>query len=212
MPALSIIKQLQSLPLFSQLEVEEIRTLIEHSPNRSRQYGKGEWIALQGEAIRSLPILLAGQVRAQMTSPEGKRLTMDLISAPELLASAFVYSTQGRYPVSIEAMEDCELWHLDKEYFLGYMSRYPSVMRAFLGLISDRCNFLSQKLNALGLQSLRERLLNYLSTHGSLGKQEELALLLGVARPSLARLLADLVDEGILYKEGQNYRLTTKLQ
>lgn len=198
---------LAGLSLFAGLTDEALKALTSDSPNRSRSYQKGEFIALQGERIKSLPILLTGQVRAQMTSPEGKRLTVDNISAPEILASAFVYSSEGRYPVTIEAIEDCELWHLDKEYFLSYMSRQPSVMRAFLGLISDRCSFLSQRLNALSLQSLRERLLGYLRTHDELGKQEELALLLGVTRPSLARLLGELVEEGILCKEGQSYRL-----
>lgn len=201
---------LLSLPIFRNATREVVNTLITNSPNRIARYDRGELIALQGSRVKNLLILLSGKVRAQMTSQEGRRLVVDNIDAPEILASAFVYSTDSKYPVSIEAIEPCTLWHLDKEYFIRFMSCYPMVMRAFLESISDRCNFLSQKLNTLNLQSLRERIINYLHKYGSLGKQEDLALLLGVARPSLSRLLSDLVDEGILLKFGQNYQLRNK--
>lgn len=198
---------LRQIPLLREASEGALAELLAQSPSHTRQYQAGDLIAMQGSSVRSLLILTAGAVRAQMTSPDGKRLTMDVIEAPDILASAFVYSTESRYPVSIEATEPAEVWQLDKEYFLGFMSRHTSVMRAFLRAISDRSNFLSQKINALSLQSLRERLIAYLKKHERVGKQEELALMLGVARPSLARLLGELVDEGILLKDKEGYRL-----
>lgn len=206
------IQDLRQLPLLREASDEALKELIDKAPSHKRCYSRGELIALQGSSVKTLPILLKGQVRAQMTSSEGKRLTIDVIVAPDLLAAAFVYSTENKYPVTIEATQEVEIWHLDKEYFLLFMSRHTSVMRAFLRLISDRSHFLSQKIKALNLQSLRERLIAYLKRHKSIGKQEDLALLLGVARPSLARLLGELVDEGILLKEGNHYTLASKAQ
>lgn len=198
---------LRQLSLFAGAADDALQELIDKAPSHTRTYEVGDIIALQGQRVKSLLVIISGAVKAQMTSSEGKRLTIDNITAPDLLASAFVYSTDNRFPVTIEAVENCTIWHLDKEFFLGYMSRHTSVMKGFLGIISDRCSFLSQKVNALSLQSLRERLIGYLHLHHTVGKQEELALLLGVTRPALARLLAELVEEGVLVKERQNYRL-----
>lgn len=195
------------MPLFRHASEEAIRELCDKAPSHTRSYVAGDIVALQGQSVRDVLIIVSGAVRAQMTSPEGKRLTIDNISAPDVLASAFVYSTEHRFPVTIEAVEPSEVWYLDKEYFLGYMSRHTTVMKAFLCMISDRCNFLGQKLKALSLQSLRERLIGYLERHQLVGKQEDLALLLGVARPSLARLLSELVEEGVLYKDEEGYKL-----
>lgn len=204
----SQVDKLQEMALFKYASVEALRELVENSPSHIRMYKAGDIVALQGSAIRSLLILTEGSIRAQMTNAEGKRLTMDTIEAPDLLASAFIYSTESKLPVTIEAIEPSTILHLDKEYFLSYMSRHTSVMRAFLALISDRSSFLSQKINALNLQSLRERLINYFRKHNTtIGKQEDLALLMGVARPSLARLLGELVEEGILYKDSEGYHL-----
>lgn len=75
-------------------------------------------------------------------------------------------------------------------------------------MISDRCNFLSNKINTLNLQSLRERLISYVRSHGIIGKQVDLALLLGVTRPALARVIGELVEEGILIKRDGEYQLS----
>lgn len=200
-------QSLKALSLFHDASDEAIAELIEQAPTRLRTYSSGDIVARQGAEVQTIPILLAGTVRAQMMGAEGKRLTMDTLEAPNVLASAFVYSSDNKYPVAIEAIEDATVLHLDRESFLSFMSRYPSVMRAYLGMISDRCSFLTHKINTLNLQSLRERLISYTRQHGSIGKQVDLALLLGVTRPALARVIGELVDEGILTKEHGEYRL-----
>ncbi len=202
------IATLRQIGLFAPAKDEELEELIRHAPGRVLTYDRGEIIAMQGSRIKSLLVLLSGSIRAQMTSPEGKRLTMDEIEAPDLLAAAFVYSSQNQFPVTIEATEPHTIvWGIDREYLLGFMGRHISVMRSFLGLISDRSYFLTQKINALSLQSLRERLLGYLARHGSTGKQEDLAMLLGVTRPALARLLSELASEGVITKGEGGYQL-----
>lgn len=200
---------LKSLVLMQGIPKDVLLELCNQAPSRVDTYTSGNIIAMQGFPIRSLLILLRGRVRAQMTNPEGKRLTIDEIVAPELLASAFVYSSENSYPVTIEAIETSIVWSIDREYWLDYMSKHRDVMRNFLQIISDRGAFLSKKVHALSLQSLRERLINYLRTHGATGKLEDLSLMLGVARPSLSRLLAELTDEGVLCKANGGYILVT---
>ncbi len=80
-------------------------------------------------------------------------------------------------------------------------------MRKFLQLVSDRTLFLSKKLNAFALQSLKSRILNYLRMHGTILNQREVAQILGVARPSLARALSELASEGCIRIEEKEMRI-----
>ena len=137
---------LRSLSLFEHASDEAIDELIHLSSTRLRSYEAGDIVARQGAEVHALLILTTGIVRAQMMGAEGKRLTIDTLEAPNVLASAFVYSSEHRFPVAIEVTEPATILHLDKEQFLGFMSRHPSVMRAYLEMISDRCNFLSNKI------------------------------------------------------------------
>lgn len=137
----------------------------------------------------------------------GKQLTIETLKAPQLLAPAFVFASENRFPVNIEAKEKCEILVINKNIFLEFLHQHPAVMRNFLQLVSDRTLFLSKKLNAFALQSLKSRILNYLRMHGTILNQQEVAQILGVARPSLARALSELASEGCIRMEEKEMRI-----
>ena len=194
------IHTLLKMPPFQGITEEELLSLILAPEHARRQCKPADFIAMQGEAYRSLFILCCGSVRTQMVSAEGKQLTIETLKAPQLLAPAFVFASENRFPVNIEAKEKCEI-------FLEFLHRHPTVMRNFLQLVSDRTLFLSKKLNAFALQSLKSRILNYLRMHGTILNQQEVAQILGVARPSLARALSELASEGCIRIEKKEMRI-----
>ena len=191
------------MSLFEGCEAEALHQLLREAPNSLRIYKEGEYIARQGDACRSLFILMKGNVKTQMENAEGKQLTIDWIKAPDILAPAFIYASENRFPVNVEATELCEVLVMDRTRFEAFMHAQPAVMRNFIAIISDRSLFLSRKLNEFALQSLKSRLLNYLQMHGGIHNQQEVAFILGVARPSLARALSELIAEGKITMTGK---------
>lgn len=191
------------MSLFEGCEAEALHQLLREAPNSLRIYKEGEYIARQGDACRSLFILMKGNVKTQMENAEGKQLTIDWIKAPDILAPAFIYASENRFPVNVEATELCEVLVMDRTRFEAFMHAQPTVMRNFIAIISDRSLFLSRKLNEFALQSLKSRLLNYLQMHGGIHNQQEVAFILGVARPSLARALSELIAEGKITMTGK---------
>lgn len=194
---------LTRMSLFEGCEAEALHQLLREAPNSLRIYKEGEYIARQGDACRSLFILMKGNVKTQMENAEGKQLTIDWIKAPDILAPAFIYASENRFPVNVEATELCEVLVMDRTRFEAFMHAQPAVMRNFIAIISDRSLFLSRKLNEFTLQSLKSRLLNYLQMHGGIHNQQEVAFILGVARPSLARALSELIAEGKITMTGK---------
>ena len=200
---------LTRMSLFEGCEKEALHQLLREAPNSLRIYKEGEYIARQGDACRSLFILMKGNVKTQMENAEGKQLTIDWIKAPDILAPAFIYASENRFPVNVEATELCEVLVMDRTRFEAFMHAQPAVMRNFIAIISDRSLFLSRKLNEFALQSLKSRLLNYLQMHGGIHNQQEVAFILGVARPSLARALSELIAEGKITMTGKQVVLNT---
>lgn len=194
---------LTRMSLFEGCEAEALHQLLREAPNSLRIYKEGEYIARQGDACRSLFILMKGNVKTQMENAEGKQLTIDWIKAPDILAPAFIYASENRFPVNVEATELCEVLVMDRTRFEAFMHAQPAVMRNFIAIISDRSLFLSRKLNEFALQSLKSRLLNYLQMHGGIHNQQKVAFILGVARPSLARALSELIAEGKITMTGK---------
>lgn len=200
---------LKQMSLFEGCDMEALYQLLREAPNSLRTYKEGEYIARQGDACRSLFILMKGNVKTQMENAEGKQLTIDWIKAPDILAPAFIYASENRFPVNVEATDLCEVLVMDRARFEAFMHAQPAVMRNFIAIISDRSLFLSRKLNEFALQSLKSRLLNYLQMHGGIHNQQEVAFILGVARPSLARALSELIAEGKITMTGKQVVLNT---
>lgn len=195
---------METKTLFDGVPKEIIDKLLQNKYNAWRTYNEGDYVVQQGTLCRSLYVLVKGTLTASMTNAEGRELTIERLSAPELLAPAFLFGKENRFPVTLKAESRCELCIIGKNYFLEFMHNYPSVMENFIARISDRCVFLSRKLNEFALQNLRFRVLNYLKQHGTITNQQEVSLRLGVARPSLARILSELLKEKVLVKQGNS--------
>ena len=133
---------------------------------------------------------------------------MDTLSAPEVLASSFIFSTDGIFPVTIIAASDCSIWLISREAMLRILKADQTVMQNYLRVISDHSMFLSNRLVEFALQTLSSRIVSYIENNGPISNLQETAFILGVARPSLSRAVSQLVSQGTLRKTTDGYVLT----
>ena len=138
-----------------------------------------------------------------------KEFTLDTLSAPEVLASAFLFSTEGIFPVTIIAASDCSIRLISREAMLRILKADQRVMQNYLRVISDHSMFLSNRLVEFALQTLSSRIVSYIESNGPITNLQETAFILGVARPSLSRAVSQLVAQGTLVKTAQGYTLST---
>ena len=141
-----------------------------------------------------------------MTGEEGREVLVDHLKAPMLLAPAFLFATPNIVPVEVNAMTDCVVWHINREAFLGFMQHEPTVLRAFLEVLSQRGHFLSGKMRTFAVNGLRNRILEYLDANGSITSVAAAAEQLGATRPSLSRVLSEMVSEGLITKDVKGYK------
>jgi CRP-like cAMP-binding protein len=88
------------------------------------------------------------------------------------------------------------------------------VLVNFLDMISNRSQFLSEKIKFLNFKTIRSKLAQYiLELAGDKSElrfdrtQSDLADYFGVARPSVARTLGDLENQGIIETSGRNIKI-----
>ena len=199
-------KKLINMPVFAHLSMEKLEEFLEKTPCRLAHYETREHIAMQGAPCRAFILLCEGQVRASMIGTDGRQVTIEDHEAPMLLASNFVFATHNHFPVDIIAITPCEIMVIEKEPFTELMCTEPVVLQNFLRILSDRSHILTRKLGSLVLLKLKNRIAAYLLEHQEIRNQQEVADYLGVARPSLARVLAELAQEGSVVFE--NRRIT----
>ena len=162
---------------------------------------------MQGYACNSLYLLGEGSVYARMVSEEGKEFILDTLYAPEALASAFVFSTDRIFPVTIIASADCGIWKINRDSLKKLLLGDREILSNYLKIISDHSMFLSRRLSEFALQTLSSRIISYVTRNGQIDNLQEAAFILGVARPSLSRAISQLVSQGILDKSENSYVL-----
>ena len=192
-----MIIELQRFELFSSCSetmLEELLSL----PYRRKEYKDGDRVVSVGDTCDWLMLLAEGTVESRMGAQSGKEVVIEKMQAPMILAPAFLFAKNSTIPVEVSMTTDGVVWYIHREAFFKFMTAHPDVLKRFLEILSDRSHFLSGKVRSFAVKSLRDRVLDYIRQHGAITNVAEAAEMLGVARPSLSRLLADLQDEGLL--------------
>ena len=197
--------ELKALPLFASLSDGELEELLA-APHRRYEYKSGKTIMNAGDAVQSLVVLTAGRVETRMGGDE-REVVMERLAAPCLLAPAFLFATDNTIPVDVIAIEDSVLWTINREGLVHFLTAHPKALSQFIRSVSDRCRFLSEKVRTFAIKGLRNRVLDYLQSHGPITQVAATAESLGVARPSLSRVLAEMVAEGIIKFDNKKYTL-----
>ena len=192
-----MLKELQRFELFSSCSEAMLQELLS-LPYRRKEYKAGDRVVSVGDTCDWLMLLAEGTVESRMGAQSGKEVVIERMQAPMILAPAFLYAKNHTIPVEVSMMTDGVVWYIHREAFFKFMTTHPEVLKQFLEILSDRSHFLSGKVRSFAVKSLRDRVLDYIRQHGAITNVAEAAEMLGVARPSLSRLIADLQDEGLL--------------
>lgn len=210
---------LQKAPLFNSLRIDEIEKILSEIPYRIRKYKAGSLIVNGGEQVKSLMIVISGVVKGEMVDYAGKVIKIEDIPAPGALASAFMFGNRNLYPVNVIAVTDSELLIIDKNPFLNLLMRHDLVLVNFLDMISNRSQFLSEKIKFLNFKTIKGKLAQFILQKAGKDKssivlemtQNDLADFFGVTRPSVARAIGEMEEEGLIEAKGKNIKVLDKI-
>ena len=210
--------QLSQAPLFRGLTAEDIRTILSSIPYRIRKYQSGSLISHSGEQVSSLMIVVNGIVKGEMVDYAGRIIKIEDIPAPGALASAFIFGNKNKFPVNVIAVTDSELLFIAKAEFLKLLMRNDIILVNFLDTISNRSQFLSEKIKFLNFKTIKGKLAQYILQLAG-DKDDEIKLdrtqhdlgdFFGAARPSVARALGEMEEKGYLVVKGKWIRILNK--
>jgi CRP-like cAMP-binding protein len=193
-------------PIFTGLSAEEIEIMFQKCHCFTKTYDVGDIAAFSGEPVNFLMIVIEGSVKGEMVDFSGKTIKIDDIKAPNPLASAFIFGKQNRFPVNVMANEKTKLLYIPKYDFLKMLQTDIRLMQNFLNVISGHTQILANKLKFLSFKTIKGKIAQYILSLAGTDKdvvelpltQSDLAEQFGVARPSLARALGEMAEEGMI--------------
>ena len=214
-----MIPALVNNPLFREITPERLFADLEEISFHTRSYKKGEILAQQGAVCNRLVILTKGSVRGEMIDYSGRLIKVEDIAAPRAIAPLFLFGEENRYPVEVTANEPTEVIELPKSSVLSLFRKNEQFLENYMNLSANYARTLSDKLFFMSFKTIRQKLASYLlrlykqqqQTHITLDRsQQELSDYFGVSRPSLARELAHMQEDGLLIADRKHITILQK--
>lgn len=159
MDAFSITGVLSNMPLFSRLDGDSLYLL----SRRAREFtaARGEQIFAKGEPVNGFYFLLEGKVKLAFLSSRGTEKIVDIVNGGQSFGESMVLADRP-WPFYAQVIQDAGLLFIEKEAFSELLEQQESLKDYLLDSMSQRLCDLFSHMEALCLQTSRERVVGYL--------------------------------------------------
>ena len=185
------------------------------SLGRLQSYHRGEVLFCAQQKAKGFYYLESGEIRVYKMDENGREIEVVRLEPGEFLGEAIAF-VSSVYPFFAQAVKDSKVLFFERDTIFRKMEKEPVVAKFFVDLLARKCVVLSRKIESLGLQTVRQRLIQYFLSNCS-GEQKcvielkvkkiELAKILGTVSETLSRNLKQMQEEGLIKVEGRRIRV-----
>jgi CRP-like cAMP-binding protein len=215
---------LSRIPLFEGLAPEELAKMAKGV--HQIRVAKGDTLFRQGDACTGFHVLVYGQIKLGISSPQGTEKVVEIIQAGQSFGEAIMFMDKA-YFVFAQALTDSLLLHISKAAIYEELAADHAFVRKMLAGMAMRLHQLMIDVESYSLHSGTQRVIGYLMHELPEHEQAndnvvlELATNKGVIASRLnltqehfSRILHDLIGLGLIVVDGKRILIPsmTKLQ
>ena len=212
-----MIKTLKETVVFNSIDEKTIKNILEKTKYEIKKYSPNESIAFRGDEVRGLYIILKGTLTTEMLTEEGNVIKIEELVPSDVIASAFVFGKKNSFPVDLNAKDEAEILFIERKEFLKILFSKEKILENFLNEVSNKTQLLTSKIwDSFNNKTIKKKFCDYVKKNQknnlfSIQNLGALAEYFGVERPSLSRVLSDLVKDEKLERIGRNkYKILDK--
>ncbi|MDI6698629.1 MAG: Crp/Fnr family transcriptional regulator [Candidatus Saccharicenans sp.] len=180
-----------------------------------KKLAKKQYLFTSGQEAAGFFYLISGEIRVFKMDRQAKEVEVVRIKPGDFFGEAAAF-TSSCYPAYAEAVAESEVIFFNKQQFFQRLDKNPAVARFFIKLLAEKCLILNERIESLGLKTVRQRLAQYLLSRcsGQTGclvevrvKKSDLARLLGTVPETLSRTLKTFQEEGLIERHGWKIKI-----
>jgi len=204
---------LANLPLFSGLSPDEIDRLA--SGTTELHLPKGEIVFHKGDACVGFHVVVYGQVKLTLVTPQGQEKVVEIIGPGHSFGEALMFIGKP-YIVMATTLADSLLLHVSRDVVFAGLASDPLFARKMLAGMSRRLHGLITDIEAMALKSGAQRVIGYLlrqdESHADSGSPYRVTLpvskaiaasRLNLTPEHFSRILHDLAEQDLIQVEGR---------
>ena len=212
-----MIEILKETVVFNGIDEKTIKNILEKNKYEIKKYSPNESIAFRGDEVRGLYIILKGTLTTEMLTEEGNVIKIEELVPSDVIASAFIFGKKNSFPVDLNAKDEAEILFIERKEFLKILFSKEKILENFLNEVSNKTQLLTSKIwNSFNNKTIKKKFCDYVKKNQKnnlffIQNLGALAEYFGVERPSLSRVLSDLVKDEKLERIGRNkYKILDK--
>jgi len=202
-----IEQALRKNKLFKNFSNQEINQFLISSQYRTINYKSGQVIAIEGEPLDKIGLILDGEIEVHKYYTSGTKFVVNQLIAGDVFGEVVIFSFQTVFPSTIFSASNSKIMFLSKDKILKMCYRNEKFLRNLLQLLSEKILFLDGRLEFVSGKTIRHKICSYLldlcyeqktlQVYISLSR-EKMAEKFGIARPSLSRELSNMKKDGLI--------------
>jgi CRP-like cAMP-binding protein len=170
-----------------------------------RRFDRGVVLFHEGEAGGALYVLMRGRVAVRVTTPDGDTATLNVIGPGAAFGELSLLAPAAMRTATVQAIEPVQTLVLQQADFERLRRSHPSVDRLLVEYLAAQVRRLSERLTEALCFEARTRVLRRLLDLNAVFDsgpvpvtQEEISTMAGTTRPTVNRVMQDLVEAGIV--------------
>lgn len=197
--------------LFNNFSRQELSSMLGCLNPNLRKYKKEDIVAIFGEPLSVIGIVLSGEITVAKETPNGNRIIMSVLKESEMFGEIAAFSGIGLWPATVSSSLSSVVIFIPKDKIVsscdGVCPWHRKLTDNMLKIVAQKALLLNKKVEYLSIKSMRCKLATYFYEQYKLNKaltfqlplnRNSLSEFLGVSRPSMSREMSRLQDEGMI--------------
>ena len=199
------ITALRTLPVFATLHEEALASIARIA--RMCRIDRRACVIGAGDRIDSVYLVLSGQLKVQLSNPNGREVILYMLKRGELFGELEAIDAQPS-AATVTAVEPCDLVVIEQDGFMHCMAAHPDVSRYVMSRLVKRLRLADSKIGSLARQDVHDRVESLL--HDMAESQQgrrviarhisrsDIARMVGASREMVSRVMKDFEDSGFI--------------
>ena len=209
---------LKYVPIFSELDNDTLEKISRLGIRKS--FKKDSVVLFEHETGSALFVIVEGKVKVSRVSDDGKEVILTILGDSDFFGEMAILDGLSR-SANVTAMEDSELFIIQRSEFLELLQVHPEVSIALLQELTQRLRSADMKIKSLSLKDAEGKVATViLQLADDVGKikqgtveieklpfQHDLANMAGTSRETISRTLHTFAKKGLVELDGAKLRI-----
>ncbi len=209
---------LKYVPIFSEIDDETLEKISQLGVRK--QFTKDSVVLFEHESGAALFVIAKGKVKVSRVSEDGKEVILTILNESDFFGEMAILDGLSR-SANVTAMEDSEIFIIQRSDFLDLLQAHPEVSIALLQELTRRLRAADMKIKSLSLKDAEGKvatvILQIADDVGMIKQgtveieklpyQHDLANMAGTSRETISRTLHSFAKKGFVELDGSRLRI-----